>query len=180
MAKLFPGFMNLMCDPGWRELMGQVIYWYLRGDTNDIGPDGACILLQVALERLAWHLLVRVQPSISAKAFFKLPAADRLRRLLTTCSIPIAIPPELEQLNHAAKAMNWLDGPQAFAGIRNRLVHPPKSSPMITKLPWYDAYRLGKWYVELIILNRCGYLGTYSNRTRKQRWVGEVERVPWA
>ena len=48
-----------LVDPSWRELLGQVIYWYLRGDTNDVGPDGACILLQVALERLAWHLLVR-------------------------------------------------------------------------------------------------------------------------
>ena len=46
-------------------------------------------------------------------------------------------------------------------------------------MPWYDAYRLGNGIVELIILNCCGYSGDYSNRTRKQRWVGEVERVPW-
>jgi hypothetical protein len=64
-------------------------------------------------------------------------------------------------------------------GVRNRLVHPPKPNRKEMKLPYFEAFTLGKWYVELIMLSACGYTGKYSNRTKIRRWVGEVEHVPW-
>ena len=50
----------------------------------------------------------------------------------------------------------------------------------VEKIPYYQAYTLEKWYLELAVLALCGYTGSYNNRTSSQRWVGQVERVPWA
>jgi hypothetical protein len=78
MAETFPGFARLMDDAEWRETIRTAVYWYVRADTNHVGPDGAIILVQTALERLPWHILVRVRRSISERSFSELPAADQL------------------------------------------------------------------------------------------------------
>jgi len=180
MTELFPGFMQLlMKSPDWKDAIQVAIYWYVRADTNFVGPDGACVLLQAALERLAWHVLVRDRRSLSEDGFSRLPAADQLRLFLSTLSIPLEMPAGLLNLEKSAKAFNWQDGPQSFVEIRNRIVHPPKGRRHIRGLPYYDAYRLAKWYLELAILSACGYKGIYSNRTRERLWIGEVEPVPW-
>lgn len=179
MVELFPKFVARMADLSWKEALRHALYWYVRADTNLVGPDGGCFLLQAALERLAWHVLVRDRQSLSEDGFFRLPAADQLRLLLSAMKIPLAIPNGLSELQTVGKALNWTDGPQAFVGVRNRLVHPPKLNQKNMKLPYFEAYTLGKWYVELILLSACGYTGKYSNRTKIRRWVGEIENVPW-
>jgi len=178
--ELFPKFAARMADLSWQEALRHALYWYVRADTNLVGPDGGCFLLQAALERLAWHVLVRDRQSLSESGFSKLQAADQLRLLLSALSVPLAIPNGLAELQTAGKELNWKDGPEAFVGVRNRLVHPPKSNRKDLKLPYFEAYTLGKWYVELILLSACGYTGKYSSRTKIHRWVGEVEDVPWA
>jgi hypothetical protein len=180
MVELFPGFVERMSDPDWRDAIEHAIYWYIRADTSLVGADGACILLQAALERLAWHVLVRDRRSVSEDGFHKLPAADQLRLLLTIMAIPLALPEEMCDLQERAREFNWTDGPQAFVDVRNRLVHPPKKGRIEKGLPYYDAFRLAKWYVELILLKACNYSGVYSNRTRKHRAIGQVEPVPWS
>jgi hypothetical protein len=131
MLEIFPDFSRLMRDSKWREAIRTAVYWYVRADTNHVGPDGAIILLQAALERLAWHILVQHRRAISADGFLKLPAADQFRLLLDACSIPLQIPTLLARLTRAAKATkkgekDWIDGPQAFVEVRNQLVHPRK------------------------------------------------------
>jgi len=180
MVELFPMFVGRMADPSWQEALRHALYWYVRADTNLVGPDGGCFLLQAALERLAWHVLVRDRQSLSEDGFSRLPAADQLRLLLSALDVPLAIPPGLAELAKVGRGFNWIDGPQAFVGVRNELVHPPKLKKQPVKLPYYEAYTLGKWYVELILLSACGYRGKYSNRTNLRRSVGEVEDVPWA
>lgn len=178
-CQIFDAFYGKLQDNAWNDAMNHVVYWFTRADTNNAGPDGACILLQAALERFAWHILVREQGAISEKGFKKLAAADQLRLMLNALSIPAAIPEGLTKLAEFAKA-NGFDGPEAFTHIRNRVVHPPKVSDKAQILPYYEAYCLAKWYVELAVLSACKYIGEYSNRTRGRRWVGEVEMVPWA
>lgn len=179
MVDLFPKFVERMTDLSWQEALKHALYWYVRADTNLIGPDGGCFLLQAALERLAWHVLVRDRKSLSKNRFEKLSAADQLRLLLSATGIPLGIPTGLAELKKIGKVLTWNDGPQAFVGVRNRLVHPPKLNRNDIKLPYFETYTLGKWYVELILLSACGYIGKYSNRTNVHRWVGEVEDVPW-
>src|SRR5260370_34613588 len=98
--------------------------------------------------------------------------------MLGALAIPTGIPPGLQELGTYAKARN-LDGPEVFTFIRNRLVHPPKPTTVQDKVPYYEAYCLAKWYLELAVLSVCDYKGDYSNRTRSSRWVGQVEKVPW-
>src|ERR1700686_2583666 len=82
MIEVFPGFWRLMEDPVWRNAVRTAVYWYVRADTNHVGPDGAIILMQAALERLAWHVLVQQHRVVSEEVFSrKLPTADRIRLL---------------------------------------------------------------------------------------------------
>ena len=83
---------------------------------------------------------------------------------------PRPLHPDLDQSD------TWSDGPKALSVIRSRLVHPGKSEP----LPYYDAWKLAAWYLELVLLRVVGFSGEYSNRTSASRRVGQVEPVPWA
>lgn len=177
--ELFQPFCQKLADETWKDALSHVVYWFERAKTDSAGPDGGCILLQTSLERFSWHLLVREQKLFSEKAFNKLSAASRLRLMLDALVIPSAIPPGLQQLGIYAQPNN-LDGPEVLTFIRNRLVHPPKPTAVREKVPYYEAYCLAKWYLELAVLSVCGYKGEYSNRTRLRRWVGQVEKVPWA
>jgi hypothetical protein len=137
------------------------------------------ILIQAVLERFAWHLLVRQREALSEKGFSDLTAADQMRLMISVLDLPKQVPDGLTELAAFAKAKG-LDAAEAFTRVRNRIVHPPKLQAREEKLPYYDTYRLGRWYAELAVLAACGYKGKYSNRTRKDQWVGQVEEVPWA
>jgi hypothetical protein len=180
MAKAFAGYMRTAADPDWHDAVSAAIYWYTRTNGTPAGADGSVILLQAALERLAWQLLVRDKAVLSSDGFTRLPAADQLRLLLDRCSVPLRIPDTLKDLVSQAAAFNWADGPQAFVEIRNSVVHPPKRGnfpkPPIAII---DAWLLGQWYLELVLLKLFDFNGKYANRTRKPRWVGQVENVPW-
>lgn len=180
-VEFYPLFIERMRDEDWSATLDHAIYWNHRSETTFVGPDGGCILLQTVLERLAWQLLVIDKKSLSEDGFLKLPAADQIRLLASVCSIPLEIPAHLTELLKAAKEFNWSDGPQAFVAIRNMLVHPPKAKGrQQKKRPFYEAYLLGKWYLDLVILSACKYRGLYANRTKMPRWIGDVEQVPWA
>jgi len=183
MLEIFPVFSRRMADSKWREAIRTAVYWYVRADTNHVGPDGAIILLQAALERLAWYILVQHRRAISDDGFLKLPAADKFRLLLDACSIPLQIPVLLTQLTKAAKAQNaeqdWIDGPQAFVSVRNQLVHPRKPRRLKGARAYYEVLQLGKWYLELVLLRTFGFNGQYANRLKIPRSHGDVELVPW-
>src|ERR1035437_8444321 len=90
-------------------------------------------------------------------------APDQLRLLLSMSSIPLEIPPRLTELQKAAKEFNWPDGPQAFVAIRNRLVHPPKTKGRQGRTwPYFEAYVLGKWYLDLVNLSAFTQIGPKS------------------
>lgn len=178
-CELYSEFSIKVEDASWLETIANVVYWFTRADTSNVGSDGACILLQAALERLAWQIIVRERNAISPKEFQDLTAADQLRLMLNILSIPTTIPETLARLKSLGLSRG-LDGPSVFTYIRNRLTHPPKISASTEKLPYYEACVLAQWYVELAILAACGYTGKYGNRTVIPRWVGQVEAVPWA
>jgi hypothetical protein len=184
MADAFRGFTHLMKNPEWRETIRTAVYWYVRGDTNLIGPDGAIVLVQTALEKLAWHILVRVRHSISERDFSDLPAAGQLRLVLDACSVPLHLPPALGELTGVAKGQkgerDWADGPEAFVATRNQIVHPGKRKRVKGGLAFYEALQLGTWYLELILLRSFRFDGSYVCRLNIPVHVGNVEPVPWA
>jgi len=178
LQQLFPGFMKRIADENWEETLSLAIYWYVRGSTSNAGPDGSIIILQAALERLAWQFLVQDLRILSEDGFSKLSAADLLRLLLSHHKIPLKIPAEQYKLISTGKGLGWCDGADAVVQTRNKVVHPPRKKRVVS-LDYYGAYTVAKWYLELILLHLGGFEGEYSNRTIAVRWSGQTEPVPW-
>ena len=182
----FPGLLAKLTDSTWDEPIRHALHWYIV--CNKPGPvsiEGAIVLQQAAFELLAWTLLVEEQKVLSEVGIRKLPASDQMRLLLSACDVPLAIPDSLAELRKVAKSLNWRDGSQATTEIRNAIVHasPRKRARILTKGAdaRTDAWTLGQWYLELVLLYLFGYTGSYSNRLHRGVSRGqEVEPVPWA
>ena len=43
----------------------------------------------------------------------------------------------------------------------------------------FEAWQLAQWYLELILLRLFAFNGSYSNRTKQGKYIGQVEPVPW-
>ena len=177
--KLLDGLHRRLSDAIWQEPTELALYWYLTSNNvQDTSVEGGIMLQQAAFELLAWTLLVQDRAILSEDGAQKLPAADKLRLLLSDCGIPLAIAPELNSLRASAKEYNWPDGPSATTEIRNALVHAnPDKRARILKKGFncrYEAWLLGQWYLELILLRLFNYTGRYSNRLSRADG-----NVPW-
>ena len=179
LTTLFPNFMEKWRNSDWREAFHEVIYWYLNANYSSRGIDAGIILTQAAIERLSFEYAVKSKKLVTANGFKGLWASDKFRLLFSSLDIPIEIPNDTPALEALSKKFNWLDAPHALTEIRNSLVHPEHKRRGQFATAYYEAWNLGLWYLEMGILAICGYSGTYGNRL-KQRWVGQVEDVPWS
>lgn len=182
---ILPMLHERLLDDIWSNAITSAIYWYvLCNSPLYVGVDGAIVLQQAAFELIAWTLLVQDRGVLSANGAEKLPAADKLRLLLSECKIPLDIPEQLQSLSVQAKAENWTDGPEATTSLRNSLVHmKPKKMHLVFNQKsgaMYQAWLLGQWYLELVILRLCNYNGTYLNRLKSGGWKSDaIVPVPW-
>lgn len=166
LVEAFPGFMRRWQDKNWRELVQESIHWYVESNKQAGGVDGAIVLQQAALERLAWVFLVEDKRNLSADGFHKLSAADKIRQLLSQLGISLGIPNHFTNLIQLANRQNWVDGPQAITEMRNAIVHPdPKkrhkgssASPEVRG----EAWSLGLQYLELVLLKIFDYPYAYT------------------
>ncbi len=181
LSQVFPGFLALWENPVWRTPLAHALYWYLGSCTRGtgIGVDTGIILAQTALELLAWTHCVIDRKMVSPAAFKRrgLVTADKLRLLASSLEIPRAIPPGLSVMPPSV-GRPWADSMELITGIRNALVHPDAPAAL-PEQPFVEGWKLSLWYVDMVLLRLCGHVGSYANRL-KQRWVGEVEIVPWA
>jgi len=182
LPQVFSGFMALWTSEVWRKPLEKALYWYLAANERGtaVTVDMGLILAQAALELLAWNYCVQYRKMISAKAFEPrgLSAADKLRLLLSALDIPRDIPASLSALQ-AKPGSRRKDAADAITGIRNAVVHPSAKKP-IPHESYYQAWTLGMWHLDMVLLRLCGYTGDYSNRLIPSRGVGAVEPVPWA
>lgn len=74
LVETFPGFMRRWQDKNWRELVQDSIHWYVESKKQAGGVNGAIVLQQAALERLAWVLLVEDKRSRASKWVSKTPS----------------------------------------------------------------------------------------------------------
>ena len=176
---LFPFFSKRWNQSeAWKDCLRTAVYWYTQSTTDGKLPGiaAATILIQSALERLAYHYLVEDRKMISGKGFDDLRASDRLRMLFSVCGIPAdltdATPSMLKANVGFKKDAKWMDAPHAITDIRNSLVHPIDKKNVSDC--YFDAWILALSYLELCILALCGYEGGYQNRL-----TGRVTSVPW-
>jgi hypothetical protein len=182
--QLFSGFLHRWKNPIWNETIRLSIHWYLESIALAGAVQGSIVLMQTAFELLAWTLLVEDKKIMSMDGCEKLPAADKLRLLLSQCGISLKIPESLTNLLKVAKEYNWVDGGQALTEIRNAIVHSnPKKRTRILNRPFseqIDTYNLGLWYLELILLHLFDYKGKYFNRVANKDFYNDnIESVPW-
>jgi hypothetical protein len=179
-----PGFVRRHDDALWGEPLRLAVHWYTESNGSAGAIEGSIILTQAAFELLAHVLLVEDRKTLSADGFRKLPASDKMRGLLVACGIPISIPAECSELAKLANP-EAPDGPGCFTLIRNALVHADaKNRRKLSSIPPAaigEAWELGLWYLELVLLRLCDYSRTYSCRLVHNDFKGnEVRPVPWA
>jgi len=181
---VFPGFVNRIRKPMWTTPIRHAIHWYLEIHKQAGAVEGAIVFGQTALEMLGWTLLVDDRRLLSVKGYDNLPAADKMRILLSTCGVPLTIPDKLTNLNQAARTEKWQDGAQCVAEIRNAVVHAStqkrKKLNQISLYAKFETWELCIWYLELVLLWLFDYNGAYANRMNSGQWKGEnAQLVPW-
>ena len=153
---------------------------------------GSLVLGMAALDLLSALIVVGRNRTMSDAKHDKLCAAKKLRALLQTLKVPADIPPRFKALttfavNHVKSDSNNVksDSCKALAALRNGFVHSNAARRHEVfgtdgKAAIVDAWQLSLWYQELALLHLLGYQGSYANRTIENRWVGQVEPVPWS
>ena len=182
-AAVFPGFSCWWQE--WRNSAKTVIHWYLESLAQAGAVEGACILEYAALELLGWVIFedeFTKDQALKEGKQFKNPS-HKLNHLLASSGIPQEIPVELDIMTAFAAKEKW-DAARAFCEVRNDITHAsPKNRNSIKNMSIavrVEAWELGLWYLELILLHRFNYKGQYFNRLPKgHRYYGELEHVPW-
>lgn len=169
MSSLFQKIFTKSQDPLWASPILQTVHWYVEANNNAGGIEGSIVLTQTALEMLSWLYTVEDKNSatINRKEFKKKTASEKLRYLLEVLNIPTDIPTELCELNKLANDLKT-DGPEIFVRLRNAIVHPKKiKRELIDKTSnktRREAWTIGLWYLELVLLKICEYQGRYVRR----------------
>jgi len=177
----FSGFHKRMSDVVWSQAVRHAIHWHSACSRQPIDPEGSLILLQAALETLAWTYLVSEQKILGTSGFSKLPAADIFRVLLSKLEIPFGLDARFPDLHKLARSESWIDGADSLVGIRNALVHTDQNKISLfgrasqAGHAIWNAYQLGMEYLELVLLRLFGFDGKY-----KRRPDFSAECVPWA
>jgi hypothetical protein len=186
LAGIFPGFMRLWLQPDWQDIIEVAIHWYVEANLLAGAVEGAVIMCQNALERLAYYILVHDRGVLREQDFRPggLPAAARMRRLLAEFGLPMALVVNgirINDLPPLAQARGWADAPEALVVLRNSIVHPDhhntqrlQNYPIPARV---EALIIGLWYLELVLLKLFGYGGAYANRLNAQ-FVSQTEMVP--
>jgi hypothetical protein len=200
----FPGFVRRWKDPLWHEPIRLGTHFYIESNRGGGDVESAIVIVQAAMELLACTLLVEHLQKVSESDFDskKYPAHIKIRETLVWAGIPTEMPDSLTHLSEAHASINRKDeqrtiafkkstngkndlhdGPRIYTSTRNWIGHPTKrnrekfrslTSPALT-----EAWTLGVWYLELLLLRLMDFDGLYSNRLVGQKCVGEVEPVPW-
>ncbi len=177
LAELLPGFLRRCEDGRWWNPLRKVLVWYYQCNAAPGPIDTALVLQQAALELTAWTMFVE-EGRCSERGFDAMPASDRIRLMLTEAGVPLAVPAQCRELLTHSRKRNWSDGPHAITEMRNSVVHPKKREP-IPFAATVDAWRLGMWYLEMVLLWLFDFRGDYQSRLEVVRHHGQVERVPW-
>lgn len=176
LANLFPGFLERWFDPFWQRVVHAGVAYYLDANIPRT-LQRAVALAQVGLEMLVYAILIDDQ----RKTWEEIkPIGRAISGLLDYYKIPITIPDHFTELAVVAAAEGWLTGPWAVTALRNEFIHAKRDAPRRPHEVWVQAWKLISWYLELTLLATLRFNGEYANRLKWPRWVGTVERVPWA
>ena len=178
LSRTFPGFWRQFKMSGTGLQLRRILAWYTLSNESD-ALESRIVLAGAALESLA-HLVLSSIPKHQALANRRGYFAEKLRKALAEMRIPSKIPSHCRALAKASSRKKWKDGPEAVVQVRNDLIHPVRAYRPRSVDPYFDAWQLAQWYVELMLLKLLDYQGDYTNRLDLPMKLGKVDRVPWA
>lgn len=183
LRELFDPFCQLHNDEEHRDALLLALNWYRHCNTQSSGIEGSLVLGMAALDLLSALIVAGQNPSTSAAKHDKFRAAKKLRVLLQALDVPVRIPHQFKALTRFAAKHGKSDSCEALAELRHGFVHSNEKRRKIVfeasgREATFEAWSLSLWYQELALLYLLGHQGSYRNRTT-QRWVGQVEPVPW-
>ena len=171
LSDLFPKFLSLLESQTARKgATLRAFDWYLQSNVS--APYIGAILTLAALEGFS-YLVLNGQKNKGEKT------GEFIGRALSKLQISLDLPENCEGLRSIRK--KWVTGPHALADVRNDLIHPRKDLGDVSNKAYLEAWELGQWYFELMLLSRLGHQGRYVNRLAN---ICENEEsillVPWA
>lgn len=169
LSDLFPKFWSLLdSDEERRNSILRSVDWYLQSNTSP--PHVGIILTVAALERLSFRVLGRERKGREPNGVF-------IKKALEELQIPLDIPSGYGALS---RVQSWKHGPHALVEIRNDLTHPKQRYDPVSDIAIHEAWNLGQWYIEMILLHMLTFRGKYMNRLAD--WgdqAGTLVPVPW-
>ncbi|MBM9510460.1 hypothetical protein [Actinacidiphila acididurans] len=187
LATLLDALIPTFSDPARVEPLWLQISYAIAA-THDTGFVEQRVMIGAAgLEHVMWERLV-LNGQLSESQYHRRSAHSLLREVLTNAGIDRSIDDKaLPALAKLAERRHQefgaqMDGPDVTTWVRNKLVHPSGSQDAIYRIPGVvtETWLLTRHYLTLLILESLGYRGPYAHLAKLNRWVGEVEDVPWA
>lgn len=126
--EVFPGFMKKWKDNTWKEVIQNAIQWYIESFPKRNDYNTAIILIQSALEKLAWTYLT-TNDCVNADDFSRLKASGKIRLLLKFLNVSVTpIDCNYPVLEALVKEFNFRDSIEVITEVRNLIIHPPTKS----------------------------------------------------
>ncbi len=171
LSDLFPKFLSLLESQTARKgATLRAFDWYLQSNVS--APYIGAILTLAALEGFS-YLVLNGQKNKGERT------GEFIGRALSKLQISLDLPENCEGLRSIRK--KWVTGPHALADVRNDLIHPRKDLGDVSNMAYLEAWELGQWYFELMLLSRLGYQGRYRNRLADMKGDEDpLVPVPWA
>ena len=119
----FSGFMEKWKNEKWHGVIKDSIQWYIESAKHTNGHNTSIILVQAALEKLAWTYL-STNEYLTADGFKKLTFADKVRLMLKILGVEIIQLQPDSEITKFIKANNVKDNVDIIAQVRNHLIHP--------------------------------------------------------
>ena len=167
LSDLFPKFWSLLeTDEERKSSILRSVDWYLQSNVSP--PHVGIILTVAALERLSFQVLGRERSE---------PMGEYISQALEKIRTPLHIPNGYRSLTQVD---SWKHGPHAIVGIRNDLTHPKQRYSPVSDIAIHEAWNLGQWYIEMIMLYMLTFRGKYMNRLADRGQQAEaLVPVPW-
>jgi len=155
----FAGFMKKWQDPIWKEVIQNAIQWYIESLKHFNGYNTYIILLQAALEKIAWTFL-KVDEYVTSDGFNGLKASGQIRLLLKILNVRLEPIEEYIEIQKKAKELNWNDSIVAITEVRNSIVHPQIKSNKpqgLSEKIMQEAFQIGNTYLLKCLLKLFEY-----------------------
>ncbi|TCJ40095.1 hypothetical protein E0504_06545 [Parafrankia sp. BMG5.11] len=170
--------------PQWGMAAKLIIQGYLASTHGGFVEERITVGF-AALEQLGWQRNVTEDGADEKQYDWGLSASKRLRMALDAASVPLDVPASLPLLQefvtlHGNEKKEPLDGPNAVALVRHKLMHPKDPQILYGRKDLVtEAWQLLETYLQLLILHWIGYSGMVKDSVMLLNSTQTIWPAPW-